>query len=429
MSTANPYAGVGLRLAGQARAGPGVERWGAVTTVQQRLDLLIVSNGHGEDAIGARLGAAFRERRPELALAAFPLVGPGEAYRQAGIALAFRSRPMPSGGFGWQDPRAFVRDVAAGFLSLTAAQMDALRRLRERVGALLLVGDIYPVLMTLAYRVPRALVATARSDYISPHLAVERRILARACRVVFARDEPTARSLARDGVPAVCVGNVMMDMVEPSGLSLGLREGAPVVGVLPGSRQDWPDNLLAIAGVLRRVREGRPDVQAVAALAGPLPEPGRLGDAWELEPADEAGQRAGLDGWLVDRTDGWRMGLSRSAFGDVLARADLVVGLAGTANEQAAGLGRVVVAFARPGVQYTRRFALRQKRLLGDALVLADGPEQAAREVLRLLDDPQERLRRGEVGRQRMGPPGATRRVVAVAERVLGLCPDCPKEA
>lgn len=399
----------------------------AVMWVETQLDLLIVSNGHGEDAIAARLATALAERRPSVRMAAFPLVGRGEAYDRAGIPTVFRSRPMPSGGFGWQDPRAFARDLAAGFLSLTASQMDALRRLRDRVGALLLVGDIYPVLMTLPYRVPKAFVATARSDYIAPHLAVERRILAQACRVVFARDEVTARSLARHGVPAVSFGNVMMDMLTPEGLDLGLREGAPVVGVLPGSRHDWCDNLLAIAGVLRQVVAHRPQVQAVAALAGSLPDPSRITPPWRLEPAGESEREAGLDGWLADGEGGWRLGLTCRGFADLLARADVVVGLAGTANEQAAGLGRVVVAFPRSGVQYTRRFALRQKRLLGDALVLVDGPEQAAREVLRLLDAPDERRRRGEVGRQRMGPPGATERIVAMVDRVLGLCPDCPK--
>lgn len=397
--------------------------------VQDRLDVLIVSNGHGEDAIAARLATALRRLRPGARMGAFPLVGPGDAYERAGVPLVFRSWPMPSGGFGWQDPRAFVQDVAAGFLSLTASQMDALRRLKDRVGGLLLVGDIYPVLMTLAYRVPKAFVATARSDYIAPHLAIERRILARTCRVVFARDEPTARNLARDGVPAVSFGNVMMDMLEPSGLTLGLREDAPVVGVLPGSRRDFPDNLLAIASVISQVKARRPEVQAVAALAGRLPDPARLGGGWMVQGASEVERGDGLDGWLVSHDGAVRMALTLSGFADLLARSQVVIGLAGTANEQAAGLGRVVVAFPRRGVQYTRRFAGRQKRLLGDALVLTEGPDEAAREVLRLLDDPQERSRRGEVGRQRMGPPGATERIVAVVDRVLGLCPDCPKEA
>lgn len=388
------------------------------------IDLLVVSNGNGEDAIGAHLAAALLQRYPQRRVVAFPLVGPGMAYERAGVELAFRSRPMPSGGFGWQNLRLFLKDLAAGFLSLTAAQMDALRRLRAGTRALLLVGDIYPVLMTATYAVPKVFVATARSDFISPHLPVETRMLARWCRLVFARDTLTARSLQRHGVPAACVGNPMMDLVVPSGLSLGLQEDRPVVALLPGSRRDHSDNLRELARVMERVWQRRPQVQAVAALASQLPDPARL-QPFRLQEATPEEQEQGLQAHLICHGSG-RIGLTLGGFADLLHRATLVVGLAGTANEQAAGLGRVVVAFPRPGVQYTERFARRQQRLLGDALVLARDGQEAAEQVLRLLDDPQERQRRGEVGKSRMGPPGATARMVAWLERELGWCPTCP---
>lgn len=390
------------------------------------LDLLIVSNGHGEDAIAAHLAQALVRRRPHVRVGGFALVGPGYAYQRAGIPLLFGSRPMPSGGFGWQHPRGFLQDLAAGFLSLTASQLDALRRLRPKVRGLLLVGDIYPVLLTLSYRVPRVFVSTARSDYISPHLRIETGLLARSCQLVLARDELTARSLVRRGVNALSVGNVMMDMLKPRGFTLGLEPGEPVLALLPGSRRDFADNLVALAGVARAVKAERP-VQAVAALAGSLPAPARLSGNWRLEPVGCCAEQAeGLDGWLVSGAGDVRIGLTLNGFADLLQRADLALGLAGTANEQAAGLGKPVVSFPRPGVQYTRRFAERQKRLLGDALVLTSGPGEAARQVVRLLDDPEERRRRGEAGRSRMGPPGAADRMVALIERAFGFCPDCP---
>ena len=389
------------------------------------LDLLVVSNGNGEDAIGAHLAAALCRRHPQRRVAAFPLVGPGAAYERNGLPLLFRSRPMPSGGFGWQSPGWFLRDLAAGFVGLTAAQMDALRRLRPHTRALLLVGDVYPVLMTATYRVPKLFVATARSDYISPHLPVERRLLARSCQLVFARDGVTARSLQRDGVRATCVGNPMMDLVTGRGLGLGLEEGRPVLALLPGSRRDHGDNLRELAWVAEAVARRRPDVQSVAALAQQLPEPSRL-TPYRLEAAGPAEQEQGLVGYLVGEGDRRQVALTLDGFADLLHRATVVVGLAGTANEQAAGLGRVVVAFPRRGVQYTRRFAARQQRLLGEAVVLAADAREAVEHVLRLLDDPEERRRRGEAGRARMGPPGATARMVGWIERELGWCVRCP---
>ncbi|HEY8486093.1 MAG TPA: lipid-A-disaccharide synthase-related protein [Limnochordales bacterium] len=393
----------------------------------EAVDLLIVSNGHGEDAIAAHVAAALARRHPGRRMAAFPLVGEGGAYERAGIPRAFRSRPMPSGGFGWQSLRWFLQDLRAGFLSLTAAQMDALRRLRPRTRALLLVGDIYPVLLTASFAVPKVFVATARSDYISPHTRLEARLMARSCRMVFARDAVTARGLRRMGVSAACVGNVMMDLVTPRGWSLGLAEGRPVLALLPGSRHDALDNLREMAQCAWQVMARHPQLQVVAALARPVQEPHRVAP-FRLQPAGAGEQEQGLDGWLAGGP-GAPIRVTWRAFADLLHRATVVLGLAGTANEQAAGLGRVVVAFPRQGVQYTARFAARQKRLLGDALVLARDSRHAAQELIRLLEDPEERQRRGQEGKNRMGPAGATAQLVAWLERELGWCTTCPPVA
>jgi uncharacterized protein (TIGR03492 family) len=93
-------------------------------------------------------------------------------------------------------------------------------------------------------------------------------------------------------------------------------------------------------------------------------------------------------------------------FADALARATVVLGMAGAAHEQAAGLGRPTVAFPGIGPQFTAAFLAEQQRLLGDALVAARSAQDAAAVVLRLLNDPAERERRGSVGRDRQGGPG-----------------------
>ncbi|HET6780826.1 MAG TPA: hypothetical protein VFH67_01890, partial [bacterium] len=104
--------------------------------------------------------------------------------------------------------------------------------------------------------------------------------------------------------------------------------------------------------------------------------------------------------------------ISRS-FGPAVRAADVVIGLAGTANEQAAGLGKPVVVFPITGAQYTARFMRLQHRLLGDALVPVRDRHDAVAAVLRLLDDASERARRGEAGRERMGEPGAVPRIAS----------------
>jgi len=62
---------------------------------------------------------------------------------------------------------------------------------------------------------------------------------------------------------------------------------------------------------------------------------------------------------------------------------------------------------------------MRQKRLLGDALlVLPPQPQVFAAEVLRLIDDPQRIQHMADTGRLRMGSPGGAS---AVAQKALSL--------
>src|SRR3989442_15424891 len=76
--------------------------------------VLIVSNGHGEDAVGMALAA---EIGSVAQLAAFPLAGAGAAYR--GIPMLDPRRQLPSGGFGLRGSwRAVWADLRAGIGAL-----------------------------------------------------------------------------------------------------------------------------------------------------------------------------------------------------------------------------------------------------------------------------------------------------------------------
>ena len=102
----------------------------------------------------------------------------------------------------------------------------------------------------------------------------------------------------------------------------------------------------------------------------------------------------------------------------MLARATLVMGQAGTANEAAAAAGIPVVAFERGLDRKTTWYRKRQSGLLGEALAIFPGDERAVASVRDLLRDDTRRKRMGAVGRARMGAPGGARRI---AERVVAV--------
>src|SRR5690606_8963977 len=104
--------------------------------------------------------------------------------------------------------------------------------------------------------------------------------------------------------------------------------------------------------------------------------------------------------------------LASGRFGPMVRACRLAVGLAGTANEQAAGLGKPVVAFPGPGFQATLTFLRDQQRLLGEADALTEpDPEAVARQVCQILTDPRRYRGMAEAGRAVMAEPGAAGRM------------------
>lgn len=370
-----------------------------------RSSVLIVSNGRGEDAVGAAVASLLR---PAATVDAFPLVGLGEAYGD--IPLVEPRRQLPAGGFALRGGiGTLLPDLRAGGLRLWRRQRNTLKARAGRDRVVVVVGDAYALWMAARARASIVFVATAKSESNERHRALEIMLMRRHAGAVFTRDAWTADALRRRHVDARFAGNPLVDVIpEPAG-ALPLPPGAPVALLLPGSRADALRSMLVLLRLCRRVAEHEPAI-FVAALP-PTLEMARLVREATAAP------------WTVDgaflRSPSAAVLLTRD-FGSAVRRATVVIGLAGTANEQAAALGTPVVAFAPPGaVQYTTAFMRLQHRLLGDALVPAADWERAAETTIRLLRDAGERARRGAVGRERMGPPGAVPAVAAeVKERL-----------
>lgn len=368
--------------------------------------LLSVSNGHGEDLIAAEILRHLAEA--EVEVVAYPLVGLGEAYPPQ-IARLEPRRTFPSGGFAFrQGNPGLLADFRSGFIRFWLAQRRTLAEQRGRLRLALAVGDYYCLAMALRAGAPAVLVASADSVFGGPFGPLPLQVLRRARRV-FTRDAPTAEYLRKRRVRAECLGNPMLDCLRPTGTDFGLAPDQPVITLLPGSRIEAARNAVLLAQVAARVGEFRSDARFLLSLA-PTVDEGAV-----TETLRQAG------GQIHDSTiqfGGARLLVTR-AFADAIARAVAVVGMAGTAHEQAAGLGKPVVAFPGPGPQFTRAFLDLQRKLLGEAVVAVSSPDQAAGAILRLLSSPEELRWRGQVGRERMGEPGAAARIAAEIRALL----------
>ncbi len=380
--------------------------------------VLFIANGHGETAIAARIGVEIERAAAAdpLSLDLFPLVGTGGGAGT--LRVVGPRRAMPSGGLvAMGNVRAFSRDVASGFVALFMRQISFARRARA-YDAVVAVGDAYALAFAFATRLPTLFVGTAKSVYVAPYGPFERVLLRRAARV-FVRDEATAERLRAQGVAAEAPGNVIVDLAGDGG-----ADAPPVrwLGVLPGSRDDAYADGVRLARVVRALGRRRDGASALLSVAPTLDaarfERALCDDGWR-RAAEAASEPAGA---LFDVSDGAaRIRGWRGDLGTLLDGSTLVLGQAGTANEQAAARGVPVVALdraertgGRGGADWYR---MRQRRLLGDALALVPSdPEAAAAAVAALLDEPERLRRMSEAGRVRMGARGGA---LAIARAVL----------
>ncbi len=362
--------------------------------------LLVVSNGYAEDLEVAQVIRALPPR--EVAVAAYPLVGLGRAY-PSGVSLLDPRREFPSGGFGaragWA---AFWSDLWNGWAAHWAAQRRTLRAQRGRVDLVVAAGDVYCLWMASAAGSPTVYLALPKSEYIGAHTILELWVLRRVACQVFTRDEVTAAALRQRGIPAQYLGFTLMDTLVTTGETFGLPPDRPVLTLLPGSKPAALENLILLLRTAAAASRGA----AAAVLIAWAPNLSR--DDLRARIEASGGRWTGPDRFRFDSIEAT---VTSEHFADALARATVVIGMAGGAHEQAAGLGKPVIAFPGTGPQFTARFLEEQKRLLGDALVVAAGVDEAAGAAAGLLADPVERERRGRIGRERQGGPGGAARI------------------
>lgn len=365
--------------------------------------VLFVSNGHGEIAIAGHIAAAVQSRT---AAACDHLALVGDFAYPSTMRDVGPRRSMPSGGVvAMGNVRNIARDVKAGLISHTLAQLRFLRAVRGTYSVAVAVGDVFALVMALQARATATVfVGTAKSVYVAPYGALEERVLRRAD-AVFVRDAATTQMLGSHGIPATAA-NAIVDLYASPDAAID-TPFRPQLAIFPGSRASAYDDAVFMARVMRAIAAEETGIGGVLSIAPGL-------------DADRMCTAFARDGWRVERRDDEAAPFSlfsaerevlrawTGPLGAMLRRAALVLGQAGTANEAAAAMGIPVVSFARSPGKRTPWYRMRQIGLLGEAMFVANGdPKHAAFEVLDLLHDAQRRERMGRIGRERMGEPGA----------------------
>ena len=370
-----------------------------------RSRFLFISNGHGEDSIAA---AMIRAMPAGCDVEAYPMIGSGNAY--AGTCPVVGPRATLASE-GWRNVKGSLRrDIATGGLGTVPPALKFLRQIRGKYDRVVVVGDMVGVLACFAtghrglYYIDVYKTGSARL-----YSGLERWAIKQSCKTVFCRADNLARTLEHIGVDARCAGNVMMDTIPYGDYDAGPRRTkAKAVTLLPGSRALTAESFTLQVEALRALPEElRPDV--FLAVAGSV-------------SVEELAKKSGLKRTAILSAESGDMGelsdgcltihMARgSAMGNLLATSDVVMSQAGTATVQSLGLGKPVITFINPRDRRSR--FTDEQMLFGEArtVVTPEAPAIGAA-LAKLLGDDEERRRLANVGRQRIGGPGAMQAIV-----------------
>ncbi|MCA9837923.1 MAG: lipid-A-disaccharide synthase-related protein [Trueperaceae bacterium] len=375
-----------------------------------KLNVTFLSNGHGEDTIAVSLAKALLEQLPDAELSAFPTVDMGKAYETLSIPILGPRQIMPSSGLLMHNWELFQGDIRAGFIPMTLKQIRGLSRLKTDV--LIVVGDAFALLLSsfvkTRYRFYLQTLVSAHhaapktrhlNRFFMEHLSYPERVLIRhLVNQTYVRDALTERVLKATGLTQVSyLGNPMLDGLGGKPMHLP----SPVITLLPGTRAYAPRALELMLDAVSQLN-------SVTALV-----------AWALETdiptfphwqQTNPGTEIGLVRKLEQGSN--QVLFFKGRYADCLHSADLVIGTSGTANEQAAALGKPVVAFDVPPL-YSEAFLENQKRLLAEALtVVKADAQEIALAIQTLLSDKAGYQLATTRGQERMGKAGGSKALI-----------------
>ncbi|MGD1806187.1 lipid-A-disaccharide synthase-related protein [Dapis sp. BLCC M126] len=383
-------------------------------------NILFLSNGHGEDTHNCQIIKAFTKISSDTNISAMPIVGAGNSYKNLNIPIISPTANMPSGGFLYLNPLLLFKDLGQGLISLTWQQLQTIWKFAKNCDLIMATGDIVVAAIAYSTKLPYLVFLSADSSYyegrINLGLILPKLLNNSRCLNVFARDALTAKDLKRQGIKkAEFVGTPVMDNLTSTGKNLQLKPELFTIAILPGSRLPEAGRNLCL--LLKLVREivrvmGENFCQFRAATVPIL-----MSELEEISTCEGWEYRGGKLTFL-NQEYAIEVICYEDAFGDILQHSNLVIGMAGTAIEQAVGLGKPVITIPGEGPSFTYRFAEAQTRLLGSSVQVIGKQtanslilQEAAQKVKETLADKQYLEACIRNGLERMGKAGASKKI------------------
>ncbi len=371
--------------------------------------IYLVAGEESGDALGARLMAALRNRRPEVAFAG---VG-GARMAEQGLVSLFPMRELALMGF---------LEVAPRIPRLRRRLAEAVTDIAAKRPRVVVTIDNPGFALRLLRRVAR--MGIRRVHYVAPQVWAWRESRVRRypglwdqllCLLPF---EPAF--FAKHHLPARFVGHPVLESGADEGDAERFRDRhaiparEPVVTVMPGSRRTETGRLLPVLGAALRLVAKRRAVVPVVPAAGPVAELVQAGTAdWAVRPILVTEAQEKYDAFAASAAAVTKSGTSTLE----LAMAGVPMLVTYRVHPLSAALARRMIK-----VPYASLLNLLSEReIVPELLQEACTPEQVAEALWRLLDGPSEQRAAFGPVLEMLRPPGGLMPSEAAAAAVLEL--------
>ncbi len=329
--------------------------------------ILLLSNGHGEDLSGSLI--AKKLLSSGYSVDALPIVGKGSHYEKEKIKIIGKTREFSTGGIGYNSFKGRLTEIFGGEIIYLLKRLYLTYKIRKKYNYFFLVGDIVPIFFAWVCNKDFFTYLVAYSSHYEGKLKLpwpsKFFLLSKKAKKIYTRDLLTANDLTLQLKKKVSFfGNPFMDKFFFKDKEFKKSEFS--IGLFPGSRfPEILDNFIKILEVLEAISDFKyfQKIEFNFAIVNAL----SLSKIREILK-----NRKWLYLETINEKDlvkfqykSLKVNLYWNTFEEILMKSRCCISMAGTAAEQAIGLGKPVIQIEGKGPQFTKSFAEAQRRLLG----------------------------------------------------------------
>jgi uncharacterized protein (TIGR03492 family) len=329
--------------------------------------ILILSNGHGEDLSGSLIAKQFV--KSGYSVHALPIVGIGNHYEKEKIKIIGKTKEFRTGGIGYNSFKGRLTEILGGEIFYLLKRLYLTFKIRKKYDYFFVVGDIVPVFFAWICNKDFFTYLVAYSSHYEGKLKLpwpsKFFLFSQKAKKIYTRDSLTADDLTLQLKKKVSfLGNPFMDKFFSR--KKEFKESEFSIGLFPGSRfPEVLENFVLILEVLEALSDLRyfQKIEFNFAIVSALTSL-KIKDIFQnrkwfcLEKTKDKNLLKFQYKSLV-------VNIYWDNFDKILLKSKCCISMAGTAAEQAIGLGKPVIQIEGKGPQFTKSFAEAQRRLLG----------------------------------------------------------------